>query len=200
MNALIKPVALSISFSALATPVTHADSRHAGAHVHGVNQLQIVQQGRELLVTYTLPAGQFREANEMHEESDHDEHEHEHEHEHEQHEAATPKIDHETEERLMALKNHEQLFSASEISSQCRLTNYHFELHAVVTDKDDPHAGHKDAILEYQFNCSDDLTLSAIEINALKEFNNLERVDFEGLIDGAGTTASIVSDNPRVEF
>ena len=197
MNRLIRSLALSISSTALAIHSAQAESRHAGAHVHGVNQLQIVQQGRELSVTFILPTEQLRAVHEQHEEQDYDEHEHEHEHEHE---FASQSLAHEIGDRLKALREYQQLFSASEINTQCTLTNYHFELHSVVTGKDDPHAGHKDAILEYQFNCSDDLTLSAIEINAFKEFDDLERVDFEGLIGGVGVTASIVPDNPRVEL
>ena len=193
MNRLIRSLALSISSTALVIHSSQAESRHAGTHVHGVNQLQIVQQGRELSVTFSLPTEQLRAVHEQHEEQDYDEHEHEHE-------SASQSLAHEIGDRLKALREYQQLFSASEINTQCTLTNYHFELHSVVTGKDDPHAGHKDAILEYQFNCSDDLTLSAIEINAFKEFDDLERVDFEGLIGGVGVTASIVPDNPRVEL
>jgi hypothetical protein len=206
MKSFIKPLVLIFSFSALSTGYTQAQGRHAAAHVHGVNQLQMVHDNNQLLVIYRMPLGQLEEANASHHDHDEDHHahgedHHDHEEDHHAHgEESDHATSHETEDRLEAFKDYDQLFSASEIATQCTLTDFNVELHSVVADKDDPHAGHKDAILEYQFNCRQGLTLSAVDINAFNLFEDLERVDFEGLLDGVGVTVSTFPDAPRVAF
>ena len=188
----LKPLVLVFMLSAFSIESTQAQGRHAAAHVHGVNQFQMVHDNNQLLVIYRMPLGQLEEANASHRDHEEDHHAHGEESNH-----ATS---HETEDRLEAFKDYDQLFSASEIATQCTLTDFNVELHSVVADKDDPHAGHKDAILEYQFNCRQGLTLSAVDINAFNLFEDLERVDFEGLLDGVGVTVSTFPDAPRVAF
>ena len=49
-----------------------AEKRHAGAHVHGLNHVQIVLDGTTLQVNYEFPIAQLQE----HDEHKHDEHKH----------------------------------------------------------------------------------------------------------------------------
>lgn len=192
MTLFFKPLVLVFMFSVFSIESTQAQGRQVAAHVHGVNQLQMVKNDNKLFVIYRMPLGQLEEAKVSN--HVHDEHFHAHGKE------SDHKTSHEAENRLEDLKDYDQLFSASGITTQCELTDFNFELYAVSADKDDPHAGHKDAILEYQFNCRHDWTLSAIKIKAFNLFKGLERVDFEGLLDGVGVTESTFSDDTRVEF
>lgn len=192
MTLFFKPLVLVFMFSAFSIESTQAQGRQIAAHVHGVNQLQMVKNDNQLLVIYRMPLGQLEEAKV----SNHDHEEHFHAHGKESDHATS----HETEDRLEELKDYDLLFSASGIRTQCELTDFNVELYAVAADKDDPHAGHKDAILEYQFNCRHGWTLSAIEIKAFNLFKGLDRVDLEGLLDGVGVTERAFSDDTRVEF
>ena len=63
----------------------HAENRHAGAHVHGLNHVQIVLDGTTLQVNYEFPIAQLQEHDEhKHDEHKHDEHKHD-EHKHDEH-------------------------------------------------------------------------------------------------------------------
>ena len=73
----------------------HAEKRHAGAHVHGLNHVQIVLDGTTLQVNYEFPIAQLQEHDEhkhnehkpdehKHDEHKHDEHKHD-EHKHDEH-------------------------------------------------------------------------------------------------------------------
>ena len=63
----------------------HAEKRHAGAHVHGLNHVQIILDGTTLQVNYEFPIAQLQKHDEhKHDEHKHDEHKHD-EHKHDEH-------------------------------------------------------------------------------------------------------------------
>ncbi len=190
MSLRVAPLLLVLSVAS----TVDAEVRHAGAHVHGVHQLQMVQDGSLLSATYTMPAGQLEEVTPASDHK-HDAHHHDdHDHGHSEGDSLIG------QEGLESFRTYRTLFDAEAIQQHCTLTDYQFELRAVVADQDDPHAGHKDAILEYQFNCGDAFALKTIVINAFKAFDDLETVYFEALLAGEGLSMSLTSAEYRVEL
>ncbi len=175
-----------LTLAALITFPTYAETRQAGAHVHGINQVQLLQDGQEIRLIYSLPVAQLsEEKNQM---------EHEHEHEQPDHQDDKLKVS------LESLRDGSSLFSLSGAGAKCELSNYSYSLREVVTGLDDSHGGHKDAILEYSYQCENAEQLSALQLSAFDRFETLESIDFEGLIQGQAITERIKRSQTRIEF
>ena len=183
--------------SSLGTVAAIAETRHAGAHVHGINQLQILQQGTGILATYIMPVGQLSSA-EMHDDDHH--------HEDEDHTESSHHGEHEKEEsvelgeKLDEFANPSLLFKLVGVEDACQIKGYNYEVKAVVADPDAPHAGHRDAILQYEFSCEAGAEFSVLEILAFERFSELEAVDIEGLIDGRGVSQRVSKNASQVDL
>ena len=77
---------ITVSVFAFLAVFAQAEKRLAGAHVHGLNYVQIISDGSTLQVNYEFPIAQLQEHDE-HKDDEHKDDEHKHEeHEHDEHE------------------------------------------------------------------------------------------------------------------
>ena len=77
---------ITFSVFAFLAVFAQAEKRLAGAHVHGLNYVQIISDGSTLQVNYEFPIAQLQEHDE-HKDDEHKDDEHKHEeHEHDEHE------------------------------------------------------------------------------------------------------------------
>ena len=137
------------------------ETRHASVHVHGLNNLTMVLSQNQIAITYEMPIIQLYEEHE----------------EHEEHEELAIK-----NESLMAFQNHLELFELP-IGAECELSSFQSELHNVSTE-----GNHKDIELFYEFYCNEPNLLNGIQINAFNRFDDLQMVNFDGIINNQGFT------------
>lgn len=147
-----------ISLLFISSLVNAEETRHASVHVHGLNNLTMVLSQNQIAITYEMPIIQLYE-------------------EHEEHEELAMK-----NESLMAFQNHLELFELP-IGAECELSSFQSELHNVSTEGD-----HKDIELFYEFYCNEPNLLNGIQINAFERFDDLQMVNFDGIINNQGFT------------
>jgi len=137
------------------------ETRHASVHVHGLNNLTMVLSQNQIAITYEMPIIQLYEEHE----------------EHEEYEELAIK-----NESLMAFQNHLELFELPN-GAECELSSFQSELHNVSTE-----GNHKDIELLYEFYCNEPNLLNGIQINAFNRFDDLQMVNFDGIINNQGFT------------
>ena len=204
-------VASAAFITSLALPYTliASEMRHAGAHVHGLNQAQLVLDGSTLQVVYRMVAAQLEVDTDMHE------HEHKHEHghidskEHNEHSDMqhSDEVNQQTERAnaIAALDNYHKLFHLPK-AAQCSLASFEGTLQDVAKTqrKDahdhDEHAGHQDAILQYQFDCQNPGALTSVEFEAFASYAELESVDVEALVNGRAITTRVTRQQGSVTW
>ena len=168
----------------------HAEKRHAGAHVHGLNHVQIVLDGTTLQVNYEFPIAQLQEHNEHKpDEHKHDEHKHD-EHEHDEHKGDGDHA-HLTEE----LKEIASIFEFVRLpdSAECVQKKINQSLRDVVSDggasKD---SGHKDVVIEANLTCGHPDKITAFDFGpAFERFDDLEKIEVEGVVGDRSLSDSL---------
>lgn len=162
-----------ISLLFISSLVNAEETRHANAHVHGLNNLTMVLSQNQIAITYEMPIIQLYEEHE----------------EHEEHEELAIK-----NESLKAFENHLQLFEFP-IGAECELSSFKSELHNVSTEGD-----HKDIELSYEFYCNEPNLLNGIQINAFNRFDDLQMVNFDAIINNQGFIKSFNSLESKITF
>ena len=162
-----------ISLLFISSLVNAEETRHANAHVHGLNNLTMVLSQNQIAITYEMPIIQLYEEHE----------------EHEEHEELAIK-----NESLKAFENHLQLFEFP-IGAECELSSFKSELHNVSTEGD-----HKDIELSYEFYCNEPNLLNGIQINAFERFDGLQMVNFDAIINNQGFIKSFNSLESKITF
>ena len=159
----------------------HAEKRHAGAHVHGLNHVQIVLDGTTLQVNYEFPIAQLQE----HDEHKHDEHKHD-EHKHDEHKHDEHKGDRDHTHLTEELKEITSIFEFVRLpdSAECVQKKIDQSLRDVVTDggasKD---SGHKDVVIEANLTCGHPDKITAFDFGpAFERFEDLEKIEVEGVV------------------
>ncbi len=157
----------------------HTEERREGAvHVHGYNQVNLITNDNIMKLTYTMPIVQL---NGQHNDKSGD---HDHEHHH----------DDKEKPNLSNFKNHSLLFLTSK-GAKCKLTNYDSK---IIEDKNDKN--HKDVILDYTFKCKKINELGFIDFSAFKTFNDLEKINFKGIVNNKAFTNLLTKDKNRINF
>ena len=157
----------------------HSKERREGAvHVHGYNQVDLITNDNMMKLTYSMPIVQL---NDHHTAKD-DNHHHEHHH------------DDEKKLNLSNFKNHTLLFVTSK-DAKCKLTNYDSK---IIEDKNDKN--HKDVILNYTFRCKKINELDFINFSAFKTFNDLEKINFKGIVNNKAFANLLTKDKSRINF
>ena len=159
-----------ISLLFISSLVNAEETRHANAHVHGLNNLTMVLSQNQIAITYEMPIIQLYE-------------------EHEEHEELAIK-----NESLKAFENHLQLFEFP-IGAECELSSFKSELHNVSTEGD-----HKDIELSYEFYCNEPNLLNGIQINAFNRFDDLQMVNFDAIINNQVFIKSFNSLESKITF
>jgi hypothetical protein len=173
--------------TALLTTKATAETRHAEAHVHGINHVQIILNGSTLQVTYEFPVAQLNEH--KHDEHKHDEHKHD-EHKHD-----------ELAERLKEIKNIATLVAIPD-SAKCRQTKIEHDLRAVAsTGSDDGHTNHQDAILETVLECQNPSALNSVDFSpAFSRFEDVEKILVEGMLGSQSLSNTVTAKKAVMSF
>ena len=143
-----------------------AEKRHAGAHVHGLNHVQIVLDGTTLQVNYEFPIAQLQE----HDEHKHDEHKGDSGHAH-------------LIEELKEMANILEFVRLPD-SAECVQKKIEQSLRDVVTDGGTTeHSKHKDVIIEANLTCEHPDKITSLDFGpAFKRFDDLEKIEVEGVV------------------
>ena len=183
--------------TALLTANATAETRHAEAHVHGINHVQIILNGSTLQVTYEFPVAQLNEH--KHDEHKHDEHKHD-EHKHDEHKHDEHKHD-ELAERLKEITNIATLVAIPD-SAKCRQTRIEHDLRAVSsTGSDDGHTNHQDAILETVLECQNPSALNSVDFSpAFSRFEDVEKILVEGMLGSQSLSDTVTAKKAVMSF
>ena len=204
-------------FTALLTTNATAETRHAEAHVHGINHVQIILNGSTLQVTYEFPVAQLNENKHdehkhdehkhdehkhdehKHDEHKHDEHKHD-EHKHDEHKHDEHKHD-ELAERLKEITNIATLVAIPD-SAKCRQTRIEHDLRAVSsTGSDDGHTNHQDAILETVLECQNPSALNSVDFSpAFSRFEDVEKILVEGMLGSQSLSDTVTAKKAVMSF
>ena len=157
----------------LGTQIVQAETRHAGAHVHGLNRATIILENGTLQISYEFPAAQL---------NDNEEHKHE-EHKHEE------LIEHLKEISSIAT------FIAIPTAAACAQTGMHHTLRAVAsTGTDDEQSGHQDATIEATLDCKTPSALTSLDFSpAFDRFNDLEKIEVEGIFGSQSLSETVTA-------
>ena len=174
----------------LGTQIVQAETRHAGAHVHGLNRATIILENGTLQISYEFPAAQL---------SDNEEHKHE-EHKHEEHKHE----EHKHEELIEHLKEISRIaaFIAIPNAAKCTQTGINHALRAVAsTGTDDEHAGHQDATIEATLDCQTPSALTRLDFSpAFDRFNDLEKIEVEGIFGSQSLSETVTAKKAVISF
>ena len=197
-------------FIALSTATFAEEKRHADAHVHGLNHVQMVLSANQLNIDYQMPMVQLNTDKHHDEHDDHDDHqshrffgfleglfghdEHEEEAHHDDEHEHDEVVEVENiEQKLQAFKDYDELFTLAS-SANCALIGFKSELHSVSTE-----STHKDIELSYQFNCDNPRALDKIEFSAFKHFE-IDEIKVEALIDNNAFAQEVTAENNKISW
>ena len=200
------------------------ETRHANAHVHGLNNVTMILSQKEVAISYEMPIAQLYDDEHDDEHDDHDEHDehdddkhddehddhdehdddkHDDEHDDDKHDDENDEHDeHEeddvykeiTKESLEEFKNYSLLFDLP-FSAKCALSSFESEFHKVSTEGD-----HKDIELAYEFICEEPSLLNGLRFSAFDRFDDLETINFDAVINNKGFTKSFDSLDNMITF
>lgn len=189
---------------ALSSTLIASEMRHAGAHVHGLNQAQLVLDGTTLQVVYRMVAAQLEVDTHEHEHERDDSHKGTKDHNDIQHSDAGNQ--HMARANAVAaLEDYHVLFHLPK-AAECVLASFEGTLQDVAkterqdTHGHDDHAGHQDAILQYQFECQNPGALTSIEFEAFARYAELESVDVEALVNSRAITTRVTREQGSVTW
>ena len=157
------------------------ETRHANAHVHGLNNVTMILSQKEVAISYEMPIAQLYD-------DDHDDHD-----EHDEHEENDVHKEI-TKESLEEFKNYSLLFDLP-FSAKCALSSFESEFHKVSTEGD-----HKDIELAYEFICEEPSLLNGLRFTAFDRFDDLETINFDAVINNKGFTKSFDSLDNMITF
>ena len=172
------------------------ETRHANAHVHGLNNVTMILSQKEVAISYEMPIAQLYD-------DDHDDHDDHDEHDDDKHDDENDEHDeHEeddvykeiTKESLEEFKNYSLLFDLP-FSAKCALSSFESEFHKVSTEGD-----HKDIELAYEFICEEPSLLNGLRFSAFDRFDDLETINFDAVINNKGFTKSFDSLDNMITF
>ena len=149
----------------------HAETRHAGTHVHGLNHVQIVLDGTTLQVNYEFPIAQLQE----HDEYKHDEHK-----AHGNKNDQSPTL---SETEVKDKVTISELIRLPEDAECVEINTVYFVRNAVADGRSTEESGHKDVVIEATMKCEQpDKVISLDFAPAFNKFDDLEKIEVEGMI------------------
>ena len=187
------------------------ETRHANAHVHGLNNVTMILSQKEVAISYEMPIAQLYDDDhddhddhdehddDKHDDDKHDEHDddkHDDHDEHDEHDEHEENDVHKeiTKESLEEFKNYSLLFDLP-FSAKCALSSFESEFHKVSTEGD-----HKDIELAYEFICEEPSLLNGLRFSAFDRFDDLETINFDAVINNKGFTKSFDSLDNMITF
>ena len=149
----------------------HAETRHAGAHVHGLNHVQIVLDGTTLQVSYEFPIAQLQE----HDEHKHDEHK-THGHKNDQ---SPTLLGAEVKDKVAI----SELIRLPEDAECVEINTVYLVRNAVADGKSTEESGHQDVVIEATMKCGQPNKVSSLDFApAFNKFDDLEKIEVEGMV------------------
>ena len=168
---------ITFSVFAFLAVFAQAEKRLAGAHVHGLNYVQIISDGSTLQVNYEFPIAQLQERDEHKD----DEHKHE-EHEHDEHENVED-IAH----LHVELKDMDNILEFIRLpdSAECTQKTINQSVKNVVAGEEtNGDSGHKDVLIEALLVCRKPGNITSFDFTpAFEKFADLEEIEVEGVIE-----------------
>ena len=168
---------ITFSVFAFLAVFAQAEKRLAGAHVHGLNYVQIISDGSTLQVNYEFAIAQLQE----HDEHKDDEHKHE-EHEHDEHENVED-IAH----LHVELKDMDNILEFIRLpdSAECTQKTINQSVKNVVAGEEtNGDSGHKDVLIEALLVCRKPGNITFFDFTpAFEKFADLEEIEVEGVIE-----------------
>lgn len=153
----------------------HAETRHAGAHIHGLNHALIVLEGTTLQLSYEFPIAQLRT---------YDEHKHD-EHKHDEYKHDENKNDQNPNLSEAELKNKviiSEFIRLPEAAECVEINSIVSVRNAVVDGKSTEESGHQDVVIETTMKCEQpDKVISLDFTPAFNKFDDLEKIEVEGI-------------------
>ena len=178
---------ITFSVFAFLAVFAQAEKRLAGAHVHGLNYVQIISDGSTLQVNYEFPIAQLQEHDE-HKDNEHKDDEHkDDEHKHEEHEHD----EHENVEDIahlhVELKDMDNILEFIRLpdSAECTQKTINQSVKNVVAgEKTNGDSGHKDVLIEALLVCRKPGNITFFDFTpAFEKFADLEEIEVEGVIE-----------------
>lgn len=173
---------ITFSVFAFLAVFAQAEKRLAGAHVHGLNSVQIISDGSTLQVNYEFPIAQLQEHDE-HKDDEHKDDEHKHEeHEHDEHENVED-IAH----LHVELKDMDNILEFIRLpdSAECTQKTINQSVKNVVAGEEtNGDSGHKDVLIEALLVCRKPGNITFFDFTpAFEKFADLEEIEVEGVIE-----------------
>ena len=157
----------------------HAEKRHAGAHVHGINHVQIVLDGATLQMVYEFPIVQLRK----HDEHKHDEHKDDRNHGH-------------LTEDIKKIASILEFVSLPD-SAECVQKKITQSLRNVVADGGNSgDSGHKDVVIEADLTCGYPDKITSFDFGpAFERFDDLAMIGVEGVVGDRSLSDSLTRES-----
>lgn len=154
----------------------HAETRHAGAHVHGLNHVQIVLDGTTLQVNYEFPIAQLQE----HEEHTHDVYKHDEHKAHGNKNDQSPTL---SETEVKDKVTISELIRLPEDAECVEINTVYLVRNAVADRNATKESGHQDVVIEATMKCEQpDKVISLDFAPAFNKFDDLEKIEVEGMV------------------
>jgi hypothetical protein len=193
------PLVIGLLFITTSPAMAEEQHREQGAHVHGIGQLNVVQDGSVLLIELISPAANivgFEHAAETPE----------------QQTAlanATHTLEHGGELFLLPSEGECKLVSADIENS---MGSMHGESHEheeeshgdqeqhAEEEADEHQEGHSDFEAHYKFSCSRPEALDHMTVKLFQRFPNTEKLNVQLITNRRQGAAVLTADNPRLDF
>ena len=144
----------------------HAETRHAGAHVHGLNHVQIVLDRTTLQVNYEFPIAQLQE---------HDEHK-THGHKNDQ---SPTLLGAEVKDKVAI----SELIRLPEDAECVEINTVYLVKNTVADGKATEESRHQDVVIEATMKCGQPNKVSSLDFApAFNKFDDLEKIEVEGMV------------------
>lgn len=173
------PVLMGLLFISASPSMAEEPHREHGAHVHGLGQLNVVQDGGTLLIELISPAANivgFEHAPKTAEQQ-----------------AALSK-------GTQALENGDELFHFP-AAAECRLASVETVTEMAAEEHDhEPQEGHADFEAHYQFTCSSPAALSHLDVKLFERFPHTEKLNVQLITTRRQGAAVLTADSPRLDF
>ena len=148
----------------------HAETRHAGAHIHGLNHALIVLEGTTLQLSYEFPIAQLR----AHDEHKHDEYKHN-----------ENKKDQNQNLSEAELKNKviiSEFIRLPEAAECVEINSVVSVRNAVVDGKSTEESGHQDVVIEATMKCEQPNKAISLDFApAFNKFDDVEKIEVQGM-------------------
>ena len=202
------------------------ETRHANAHVHGLNNVTMILSQKEVAISYEMPIAQLydddHDDHDDHDEHDDDKHDDDHddhdehdddkhdddhdEHDDDKHDDEHDNDKHDDEHEEDDVYKEITKESLEEFKNYSLLFDLPFSAKCALSSfesefhKVSTEGDHKDIELAYEFICEEPSLLNGLRFSAFDRFDDLETINFDAVINNKGFTKSFDSLDNMITF